>query len=171
MKKEFVTYKSDSFTDFKGVVHHFTVCTISKRADGEFTEYEDELEKYFEFSKVLSFGVAICNPLDQYDQKRGESMAYHRALEGNFKIVTTRPGIINQKTVDALMNDYIEFIKRDPGSIIKGYEESRKKWNRKQELIAEIGTMDEVEIYKYESIAKATPEDVKYAKEIMKLLN
>lgn len=169
--KEIVTYKHDSFKDYRGVEHKFTLCTISKRCDGEYIEYDGEgYEYYYDINKCLTFGLAICNPNDEYNNIIGDNMAYNRAVSGDFKILSTRPGAINKNTVDALMNDFVEFIKRNPNTIIKGYSESEKKWKSRQELIKEIDSLTQEDKNEILLIASLTPEEINHAKEIAKLL-
>jgi hypothetical protein len=169
--KEIVTYKRDSFKDFKGVEHKFTLCTISTRCDGDYTEYDKNgYEYYYNVKKCLSFGLSICNPNDEYNSIIGDNMAYSRATSGDFKVLVTRPGIINKNTVDALMNDFVEFIKRDPSTVIKGYNESAEKWKSEQEIIKEINNLTQEEKDEISLIASLSPEEISRAKEIAKLL-
>ena len=175
MAREIVSYAYGEFNDYKGNMHRVIVCSVSKRfknAECPFvTEYDNEDEYYSELEKSLSIGVAICNPIDEYDESKGEMMAYNRAIsDGSIVLYSTRAGMFNTQTVTAIMNNYLDYIKRDPGSIIKGYDLAKKKWQERLDFLDDIKKMNEEDIKKIQILANSTQETIDYAKKIAKLL-
>lgn len=145
--KEIVNYKVGEFVDYLGVTHKFVVCAVStgnlKDSEGNevfnvlrmetYDDYMDELD----IPRALFLGVSICNPKDEFDLEKGKTIAYNKATTikdiNHPAIYTTRPGFINTEVVEALLNNSVEYIKRDPGSVIPGYDEARKKYLKKLE--------------------------------------
>lgn len=174
MRKEIVSYAYGSFNDFKGNMHRIIVCSISnKKCESYAVDYneENDEEEYINLAKSLSIGVAICNPLDDYDEPKGEMMAYGRAKsQDSIKMYATKAGMFNTQTVTAIMNNYLDYIKRDPGSIIKGYDESKKKYQEKIDLLDDIRRMSDEDKVKMSILANSTNESIEYAKKVAKLL-
>lgn len=135
--KEKVSYKIGQFTDYLGNVHKFVIAGVSTECPGrEDTEiYITDYNHDEEVAKALLIGVAICNPKDDFDEEKGKKIAYNKAI--NYKnlhhpaLYTTRPGYINTEVVDALLNNVANYIAKDPGSVIPGYDESKKKFNKR----------------------------------------
>ena len=117
-------------------------------------------------------GVAICNPADEYDQVKGEMMAYSRAKSEYASIIltTSRRGMFNTATVNAILSNYLDYIIKDPGSIIKGYDKGKANYLEKQKLMDDIANMNEEDLEFLTFLAAATPENIAYAKKIVKLL-
>ena len=145
--KEVVNYKSGEFVDYLGETHKFVVCAVSTKnlEDSEGNEvfnvlrmetYDDYIDEV-DFPRALFLGVSICNPKDEFDLEKGKTIAYNKATTvkniNHPAIYTTRPGFINTEVVEALLNNSVEYIKRDPGSVIPGYDEARKKYLKKKE--------------------------------------
>lgn len=145
--KEIVSYKNGEFVDYLGETHKFVVCAVSTKSleDSEGNEvfnvlrmetYDDYVDE-IDFPRALFLGVSICNPKDEFDLEKGKIIAYNKATTvkniNHPAIYTTRPGFINTEVVEALLNNSVEYIKRDPGSVIPGYDEARKKYLKKKE--------------------------------------
>lgn len=141
--KEKVSYKIGQFTDYLGNVHKFVIAGVSKSHPGKESEiciseydlYDGILIDEEVAAKALLIGVAICNPKDTFDEEKGKKIAYQKAI--NYEnlhhpaLYTTRPGYINTEVVDALLNNVANYITKDPGSVIPGYDESKKKFNKR----------------------------------------
>lgn len=145
--KEIVNYKVGEFVDYLGETHKFVVCAVSTKnfEDREGNEvfnvlrmetYDDYMDE-LDIPRALFLGVSICNPKDEFDLEKGKIIAYNKATTikdiNHPAIYTTRPGFINTEVVEALLNNSVEYIKRDPGSVIPGYDEARKKYLKKLE--------------------------------------
>jgi len=153
--KEVVNYKVGEFVDYLGGTHKFVICAVStgNLEDSEGNEVfnvlrmetSDDYIDEMDFPRALFLGVAICNPKDEFDLEKGKMIAYNKAITvkniNHPAIYTTRPGFINTEVVEALLNNSIEYIKRDPGSVIPGYDEARKKYLKKkadEEFLASV---------------------------------
>lgn len=154
--KEIVNYKSGEFVDYLGETHKFVVCAVSTKnfKDREGNEvfnvlrmetYDDYVDE-MDFPRALFLGVSICNPKDEFDLEKGKIIAYNKATTikdiNHPAIYTTRPGFINTEVVEALLNNSVEYIKRDPGSVIPGYDKARKKYLKKREDELFLGTVN-----------------------------
>lgn len=173
--KEIVSYVYGSFNDFKGIEHKVIVCGVTTRYKWDegpeiITYDKDEYEYYIDVEKTLTIGVAICNPIDEYDADKGEMMAYGRAKSEEAIIMTTsRPGMFNTETVQAILNNYLHFIERDPGSVIKGYDDSFEKFKVKADLTDDVSKMTPEQKQFIKRLASVTPENLEYAKRLNRL--
>lgn len=173
--KEIVSYVYGSFNDYKGVEHKIIVCGITTRYKNDegpqvITYDENEFEYYIDVEKVLTIGVAICNPIDVYDSEKGETIAYSRAKSEESIIMTTsRPGMFNTETVMSILNNYLHFIEKDPGSVINGYDESVKKFKLRADLADDVNKMTEEQKQFIKKLANVTPEGLEYAKKLDRL--
>lgn len=161
--KERIQHHVDFFIDFEGNKHqivlvaistvlpntlekagenieNFSPCTpiyyqITSFVDdyGTLDFYEDDLKK------VLSIGVAICNPEDNFDLNKGIAKATGRARKNAPIMWVNKPGIINTKMVKALLEQEADYIKDNPDTVIKGYSEREKKYlyNKSMQKFAE----------------------------------
>ena len=141
--KEVVNYRKGEFVDYNGETHHFVVAAVSTTdicEDGSLwlTLYNNRDINPIdaeEMTKALFVGVAVCNPKDEFDEEKGKMIAYNKAT--NVKslhhpaMFTTRPGFINTEVVEALLNNIVNYIKKDPGSVIAGYDDAKKKFLKK----------------------------------------
>lgn len=86
-------------------------------------------------NKFLTLGVAFCHQNDEFDSAIGEKIAYEKALNaansGATLLATNEPGMINEDTVTAFIDNKIKYIQKDPGSLIAGYDEARKKYEER----------------------------------------
>lgn len=141
--KEVVNYRKGEFVDYNGETHHFIVAAVSTTDvvmngslwltlyDGN-TGHPIDAE---EMTKGLFIGVSVCNPKDEFDEEKGKMIAYNKATNAKNlhhpAMFTTRPGYINTEVVEALLNNIVNYIKKDPGSVIAGYDEAKKKFLKK----------------------------------------
>jgi len=138
-------YKSQ-FTDCVGKVHHVTVAgvvrkchtmsyveTADTKAWAEGIMYGDtELEKF------LSIGVSIQNPEDEYNERVGELQAEGRALkprrpEQIRELYVTKYGMLNERLVEAILQNVAEAVALNPESFIPGYLKMEKRWKGNQQ--------------------------------------
>lgn len=137
-------FKYGSFIDYKGVEHKFTVAGVVIRICQEDEVYieSSNWDRIFiptSIEKILSVGISICNPGsettkgDEYNRFRGEKQAQGRAIKLRDDtavrvVAVTKSGMLNDKVVDAILEDTVENIKNNPGQFIKGYNAAEKKW-------------------------------------------
>lgn len=178
--KEIVTYRYGSFNDYKGQEHKVIVCALSACVDNKdiidgVSIYDGELDPYgvnVDITKILSFGVSICNPADNYSKEHGEVIAYNRAKKYTKCpfLLSNHAGFFNTFTVDAIANNYLEYIQRDPGSIINGYDIAKQKFIEDQALKEEVSKMSKEDKDRMKIISKCTQEDIEYSKKIAKYI-
>lgn len=158
MKQNVVEYKVGSFIDFKGLEHKIVACAISNTPepiydgygklaisyiDGEYS-YEDN-KQYVE--RVVSIGYSVCNPEDTFDENKGKAIAYHKALNNLSKPVLCSPvkGVINKTLIKALLNQEIKFISENPERVIKGYNDSKARYEKRKKAEDEYNSLSENE--------------------------
>lgn len=138
MKKEIVNYKNGEFVDYMGNTHKFVVAAVST------SNFDISLNLYNDFGdfveersvpKGIFIGIAICNPKDEFDLEKGKMIAYNKAVGmknlNHPAMYSARPGFINTEVVDALLNNIVNYVKKDPGSVIEGYDDAKKKYMKK----------------------------------------
>ena len=174
-------YSYGSFNDYKGQEHKIIVCALSRRANAGNTietdpivlykDEEDDWGQAYDVAKVLSFGVAICNPIDAYDKDHGEMIAYNKAKSDKAVVLlSSRGGFFNTATVSALLNNYVDYIQKDPGSVIAGYDEAKERFYVEQDLKNDVAKMTEEEKTKVTILANSAPENIAYAKKVIKYI-
>ena len=129
MKEKIVTVISE-FTDFRGVIHKFVVAAVSINIDGDILVRPDEyLERGADITKAVKLGVAICNPVDEFDEEKGKMIAINKARDSyDYALYATKPGMINTAVVEALISQEIAFIQNNPDRVISGYLDEKIKF-------------------------------------------
>lgn len=175
--KEIVAYVYGSFNDYLGKEHKVVVCGITTPISNDdmslLTYDENDFEEYYDIQKVLTIGVSICNPVDEYNQEKGEMIAYGKAknLDTAIRLTSSRRGMFNTSTVNFILNDYLSYIERDPGSVIKGYDKARAIHIEKVDILDDIKKLSEKELEFLKCVAVLTPEQLDYARKVSKLLD
>lgn len=145
MKEKIVTVVSE-FTDFKGFIHKFVVAAVSEPIDAEVEIFDDgEVINYASINKTVKLGVAICNPIDVFDEEKGKMIAINKAKNSSdYALYATKPGMINTAVVDSLISQEIAFIKNNPDRVIPGYLDEKIKFlNREKRQNAENALTEE----------------------------
>ena len=93
---------NDSFVDFAGKTHYFTVVATSTNKKGTFA-INDEYGDYFPIETEIHLGVSICNPEDPFDGYKGITKATKRADNSPAILYITKKcygtnGLINKAT-------------------------------------------------------------------------
>ena len=133
MKEKIVTVKSE-FVDFKGQIHKFIIAAVSAEVDAAIDIYNGEDVDYADAMKAVKLGVAVCNPVDEYDEEKGTMIAINKARNSvDYALYATLPGMINTKVVDALVAQEVEFIKNNPDRVIPGSIDEKIKYIERQE--------------------------------------
>lgn len=149
MKKDIVMYKNGSFVDFQGVTRQFVVCALSTSQFNNDTQevyltaYDTNgvVEGETLLPRAVFIGIAVCNPLDEWNEEKGKMIALSKAKgfkavapEKSAALFTTRAGMISEPLVQALLTREVEHIKEDPECAIKGYNQMKARWEEKQEM-------------------------------------
>lgn len=135
--KQYTEIIKDSFVDFAGNPHYFTIVAISIPTDGEVTIYNDN--PYYDgcpynITKGLKIGISICNPDDEYDEELGEQKAIKKALKSDFAIVTSNSGLVSTPMVQAILHKEAEYLKNNPEKYIKGYKTAKLRWEEDKKM-------------------------------------
>ena len=155
MKEHIETITSD-FVDYKGEKHYFIIAAISKNfpktveiADNNkvnrlaptFYEVNEYVEGYgstdysIPVTKGLHIGISVCNPVDKFNESIGKAKAIARARMSDPVLVVKNSGLINTKVVKALLEQESEYLKDNPELIIKGYKESKARYERNHQMV------------------------------------
>ena len=78
--------------------------------------------------------------------------------------------MFNTSTVNFILNDYLSYIERDPGSILKGYDKAMAAHVEKIDILDDIKKLKEDELSFIKRVATITPEQLDYARKVSKLL-
>ena len=156
MKNEIVEYKIDSFVDYKGLEHKIVLCALSFTPESN--EFDDVFSvgwkdvdgytvDYAAVKRVLSIGVSVCNPEDKFDEETGKKYAYNKAKHDSKsqKLFTSSKGVINKTLVNAFLEQEMNFIKENPEKVIKGYNDSKARYEKKNNLLKEYNALTEEE--------------------------
>lgn len=103
-------FHHDTFVDFKGNARQFDICLASVDK-GDYKE--------------VRVGFAICHEDDKYNQSIAERVSYMKAMDtrNNLVMILQHPGMINNEIGKCIMAQLAEYMKRDPGFQIKGYDD------------------------------------------------
>ena len=114
-----VKYLTGTFKDFNNVKRSITVCCVHT-SDNRFCG--------------LALGVAIQNPEDADDPDKGKMIAFNRAQAADYAVESIYPGMIREPMMELLLKQELDYVKRNPGKYIGGYEEAKKKHDDKEAL-------------------------------------
>lgn len=117
--KDIAEFNTGKFTDFEGKEHIVTVCAYTY--DGLSNE------------RVLGIGYSITNPLDNYNEEVGKTIAKNRAMDGP-AVMCYKRGFLNSELVNSILKRETEYICNNPEKFIAGYAEARKKYYNKMEI-------------------------------------
>ena len=140
------TYK-DSFIDFRGQEHKFMLAAVSMSMEHEesiISEYVEDPKDWSEYhfedhvaEKVLSMGIAVCHPSDEWNEKKAYLTATGRARKyRNRALYATKAGSINTTMVQAWLRQEAEFLKNNPEELIPGYDDLLKREAKRQAKLA-----------------------------------
>lgn len=149
MKKDVVMYKNGSFVDFQGVTRQFVVCALST-SNFNTNEQEVAITTYdgngIPVGEVVSpravfIGISVCNPQDQWNEEKGKMIALAKAKgfkleapEKSAALFATRAGLISEEMIKAILDREVQHVIDVPGSVIKGYDQMKARWEEEQEM-------------------------------------
>lgn len=140
----------DKFVDYTGKEHQFVIAGVKiplKETPG--VEYNKELVNY-----ALGIGVAICNPIDTFDEKIGTLKALGRAYKYVPTIYTQFSGQLGDNIIKAILQQEIEYIQNHPEKYIGGYLEAKDKYLQEQKLEKIENNLTDIEKVVTENLKK-----------------
>lgn len=163
--KEHVEVINDSFVDYAGKTHYFTIAAVSSLLPRNGKElgmgsYEDnavthEVAVYVEdygtddylcnVTKALRLGISMCNPTDEFNERVGALKAIARARENEPALLSIDPGTINTRVVRALLEQEVEYLKHNPENFIEGYADMKARYEKRKEMEAMAENFSETE--------------------------
>lgn len=157
--KEHIETITSEFVDYKGEKHYFIIAAISQnfpkflnidknsnnvKIGNDRTPVFYEVNEYIEgygmteysnsITKSLRIGISICNPVDKFNESIGKAKAIARARMSDPVLFVKNAGLINSKVVRALLEQESEYLKNNPELLIKGYKESKLRYERNHQM-------------------------------------
>lgn len=158
--KEHIETITSEFVDYKGEKHYFIIAAISQnfpkflnidknsnnvKIGNDRTPVFYEVNEYIEgygtteysisITKSLRIGISICNPVDKFNESIGKAKAIARARMSDPVLFVKNAGLINSKVVRALLQQESEYLKNNPELLIKGYKESKLRYERNHQMV------------------------------------
>ena len=104
VKQKLVDYREGSLVDFEGKDHYFVVCAVLR----ESTIFEN-------ITRILSFGVSFCNPVDKHNNELGKKIAYGKSInDRNTNVLLGRAGLLNIEAVKYILDNETNHVKQYP---------------------------------------------------------
>lgn len=133
-KQKFVNYREGSFIDFEGKDHYFVVCMVLKESTilGNLT-------------RILSFGVSFCNPVDKHNHELGKKIAYGKSVNvKNTNVLMGRAGLLNIETVKYILDNEVNHVKQYPEQYSVAYAKAKEKYEKSKELAQKTALYNKV---------------------------
>ena len=114
-KQKFVDYREGSFVDYEGKDHYFVVCAVLREniVAGNLT-------------RLLSFGVSFCNPVDKHNNELGKKIAYGRSVKaGNTNVLLGRAGLLDNEA---------NHVKQYPEQYSVAYAKAKERYEKTQKI-------------------------------------
>lgn len=132
MKK--VEYIVDSFVDYTGKERKFVMAAVSIHNEYCIDIKEDE-DTVLNDHKILSIGVSVCRPSDEFNEALGKRIAEGKATKyRDHALYAVDAGLINDKVVKALLEQEAEYFKINPGRYLAGYDKDAQKYKKNVEF-------------------------------------
>lgn len=94
--------------------------------------------------KVLSIGVSVCRPNDEFNETLGKTIAEGKATKyRNHALYAVDAGLINETMVKALLQQEAEYFKVNPGRYLAGYDRDARSIAEVKELRAILTLLKE----------------------------
>lgn len=124
VKQKLVDYREGSFVDFEGKDHYFVVCAVLR----EITIREI-------VTRILSFGVSFCNPVDKHNNELGKKIAYGKSVsDRNTNVLLGRAGLLNIKAVKYILDNETNHVKQYPEQYSVSYAKAKDKYEKAKAL-------------------------------------
>lgn len=133
-KQKFVDYREGSFIDFEGKDHYFVVCAVLK-----------ENTILGNLTRILSFGVSFCNPVDKHNNELGKKIAYGKSVSGrNINVLMGRAGLLNIDTVKYILDNEVNHVKQYPEQYSVAYAKAKEKYEKTKALVQKTALYNKV---------------------------
>lgn len=127
-----VAYKQGSFVDYKGAQVNFILAAVSIPTNTVLVPVDNDGKPTGDGDwsiKTLSIGIAVQRPEDHWNEELGKKIAYGKALKRREHcLVTTDPGLVNTKMVEAVLEQEASYLQVNPGRYIAGYDDARDSY-------------------------------------------
>ena len=124
VKQKLVDYREGSFVDFEGKDHYFVVCAVLR----EITIREN-------VTRILSFGVSFCNPVDKHNNELGKKIAYGKSVsDRNTNVLLGRAGLLNIEAVKYILDNETNHVKQYPEQYSISYAKAKDKYEKAKAL-------------------------------------
>lgn len=139
MVKNRVVYRNGIFTDYKGNQRQYIVAAVSERTDDCYGipatvvcgGMKPDIIETRDAVKKLTLGFAICSPEDKWDEELGKTIALGKAVKRPARVMwVSHAGMINTDVVNALVDQEMKFFENNPGCVIAGYDEAKRKYEQ-----------------------------------------
>lgn len=148
MKK--VEYIVDGFKDFTGEERQFVMAAVSLHGE----PIDNDM-------KVLSIGVSVCRPDDEFNETLGKTIAEGKAMKyRNHALYAVDAGLINETMVKALLQQEAEYFKANPGRYLAGYDKDAEKYHRSERIEGYIETLEGEAKTTFNYLTEATDEEM-----------
>lgn len=117
-KQKLVDYREGSFVDFEGKDHYFVVCAVLR-------------ESAILPTRILSFGVSFCNPVDKHNNELGKKIAYGKSIsDRNTNVLVGRAGLLNIETVKYILDNEVNHVRQYPEQYSVSYAKAKDKYEK-----------------------------------------
>lgn len=158
MKK--VEYIVDSFKDFTGAERKFVMAAVSLHG-GPDVYIEEDNDIIENDMKVLSIGVAVCRPDDEFKESLGKTIAEGKATKyRNHALYAVDAGLINETMVKALLQQEAEYFKVNPGRYLAGYDKDAEKYRISKNIESYIDSLEGAAKTTFKYLTEASDEEM-----------
>lgn len=134
VKQKLVDYREGSFVDFEGKDHYFVVCAVLR----ESTIREN-------VTRILSFGVSFCNPVDKHNNELGKKIAYGKSVSArNTNVLLGRAGLLNIEAVKYILDNETNHVKQYPEQYSVSYAKAKDKYEKAKALAQKTALYNKV---------------------------
>lgn len=134
VKQKLVDYREGSFVDFEGKDHYFVVCAVLR----ESTIREN-------VTRILSFGVSFCNPVDKHNNELGKKIAYGKSVsDRNTNVLLGRAGLLNVEAVKYILDNETNHVKQYPEQYSVSYAKAKDKYEKAKALAQKAALYNKV---------------------------
>lgn len=133
-KQKFIDYREGSFIDFEGKDHYFVICAVLK---------EDTVLGHL--TRILSFGVSFCNPVDKHNNELGKKIAYGKSVSiKNTNVLMGRAGLLNIETVKHIFDSEVTHVKQYPEQYSVSYAKAKDKYEKAKALAQKTALFNKI---------------------------
>lgn len=134
VKQKLVDYREGSFVDFECKDHYFVVCAVLR----ESTIREN-------VTRILSFGVSFCNPVDKHNNELGKKIAYGKSVSArNTNVLLGRAGLLNVEAVKYILDNETNHVKQYPEQYSVSYAKAKDKYEKAKALAQKAALYNKV---------------------------